>query len=145
MLAPEIVRTNSIKKRVVISRTARKNKGIEMRKLIKLGIIPAMGLGLLFVTADVANAQTYRREARREYRDDVRDAQREYNRRVRRGENPRKARREYREDVRDARREFRDDIRRGNSGWYRYRNGRRIGFYPFASWIYRNGQFYRRY
>lgn len=115
-----------------------------MRKLLKLGIIPAMGLGLLFVTADVANGQS-RREARRDYREDVRDARRDYRRDIRRGENPYKARREYQDEIRDARRDYRDDVRRGNSGWYLYRGGRRIGYYPFSTYFYQNGIFRRRY
>lgn len=128
-----------------------------MRNILKFGIISlAFSFGLILTTADTANAQN-RREARREYRDEVRDARREYRDDVRRGENRRDARREYRDDVRESRRDYRDDVRdyrrnnRGNRGlhrgWYYGRGhayGRRSNNNS-VRYYYRNGRLYRRY
>lgn len=114
-----------------------------MNKIKTIGII-SFAIGLMFVSADAVSAQN-RREARRELRDEIRDARKDYRDDIRNGRNPRAARREMREDVRDARQDYRREVRRGNGGWYLYNNNRRVGFYPFSSWFYRNGQFIRRY
>jgi hypothetical protein len=114
-----------------------------MKKLKTLGII-SFALGVMFVGAESASAQSVRQE-RREMREDIRDARRDYRRDVRRGRNPVAARREMRREVREARREFRRETRRGVRGWYEYRNGRRLGFYPATTYIYRNGIIVRRY
>lgn len=116
--------------------------GEKMKNLVKFGIVSA-ALGFIFVSADTANAQN-RREARREYREEVRDARREYREDLWEGKNPRKARREYRREVREARREYRRDVRRDRRGWYYFNNGRRI-YRPYSQWRYRNGWFYRVY
>ena len=110
-----------------------------MRNILKFGIISfAFSFGLVLATADTANAQN-RREARREYRDEVRGARREYkgevreSRRdyrddVRSGQNRRDARREYRGEVRSSRRDYRDDVRESRRDYRNdvrgYRNGR---------------------
>jgi hypothetical protein len=77
-------------------------------------------------------------------REEVRDARQDYRRDVRRGRNPVSARREMRRDIREARREFRQETRRGVWGWYEYRNGRRMTFYPSTMYIFRNGVVVRR-
>ena len=108
-----------------------------MKKLKTIGII-SFALGVIFVGANSASAQNVRQE-RREMREEVRDARQDYRRDVRRGKDPVKARREMRRDIRQARREYRQETRRGVRGWYEYRNGRRLGFYPSTMFIYRNG------
>ena len=113
-----------------------------MNNILKIAII-SMTFGLFFVATDSASGQYVQRE-RREMRREIREARRDYRRDVRRGENRREARREYREEVREARRDFRRDVRRGTRGWYYYSNGRRM-YYPYATYIYRNGRFFRRY
>lgn len=114
-----------------------------MKNLVKAGII-AFAFGLMFVMgADTVNAQS-RREARREYREDIRDARRDYQRDLRRGRNPYRARREYMEEISEARREYRRNMMRGRTGWYYYRNGRRVVF-PYSRYNYRNGWLIRRY
>ena len=113
-----------------------------MKKLLKAGII-SFAFGLMFVVADTAHAQS-RREALREYRDDIRDARRDYRRDLRRGRNPYSARREYLEEISEARREYRRNLMRGRTGWYYYRNGRRVIF-PYSRYTYRNGWLIRRY
>ncbi len=112
-----------------------------MKNILKFGII-SFAFGLIFITADTANAQN-RRGANREYREDVRDAREDYNRRVNNGDT-RKAVREYREDIRDARQERRQNVRRSSNGWYYYQNGRRYNR-PSSVWTYRSGRFFRRY
>jgi hypothetical protein len=112
-----------------------------MKNILKFGII-SFAFGLIFFTADTANAQN-RRQANREYREDVRDARQDYNRRVRNGDR-RKAVKEYREDLRDARREYVQNVRRDRNGWYFMRNNRRV-YRPSSMWTYRNGYFMRRY
>lgn len=114
-----------------------------MKKLKTIGII-SFALGVMFVGAEAASAQSVREE-RREMREEVRDARQDYRRDVRRGRNPVQARREMRRDIREARREFRRESRRGVRGWYEYRNGRRMGFFPATTYIYRNGVLVRRY
>ena len=112
-----------------------------MKNILKFGII-SFAFGLIFLTADTANAQN-RRYANREYREDVRDARQDYNRRVRNGDR-RKAVKEYREDVRDARQDYIQNVRRSSNGWYYYQNGRRYNR-PSSIWTYRSGRFFRRY
>lgn len=117
-----------------------------MKKLIKVGMLSA-ALGFVFVAADTADAQNRRqdrRDARREYREEVRDARREYRDDIRDGQNRRSARREYRREVREARRDYRRDVRRDRNGWYWIQNGRRYNR-PFSQYTYRNGWFYRLY
>lgn len=113
-----------------------------MRNILKIGII-SFAFGLVFLSADTVNAQN-RREARRDYREDVRDARRDYRRDIRKGDSRREAMRDYREELRDARRDYIRDVQRDRRGWFYYQNGRRY-HRPFAQWNYRNGWFYRRY
>ncbi|HUR97979.1 MAG TPA: hypothetical protein VMZ26_07950 [Pyrinomonadaceae bacterium] len=108
-----------------------------MKKIKTIGII-SFALGVMFVGASSASAQSMQEE-RREMRRDVRDARQDYRRDVRRGRDPVAARREMRRDVRQARREYRRETRRGVRGWYEYRNGRRMSFYPSTMYNYRNG------
>lgn len=114
-----------------------------MKSIIKVGIM-TFAFGLVLIGAGTVNAQD-RRDARRERRDQIRDARQEYREDLRSGKNMRKSAKEYRKEVRDARRDYRRDVRRGSNGWYIYNNGRRGTFYPFATYVYRNGRFYRRY
>lgn len=115
-----------------------------MKNLVKAGIIAtAFVFGLMFVGADSVNAQS-RRSAEREYRRDIREAQRDYQRDLRRGRNPYRARQEYLEEISEARREYRRNMMRGRTGWYYYRNGRRVVF-PYSRYNYRNGWLIRRY
>jgi hypothetical protein len=131
-----------------------------MRNVFKFGFISfAFAAGFVFVTADSVNAQSTRREARREYRQEVRGARREYRSDVRRGENRREARREYRDDVRDARRDYRGDIRdirrnRSNRGLHRgwtigrgnaYGRRNNPNYSNSSRYYYRNGRLYRRW
>jgi hypothetical protein len=99
-----------------------------MRNILKFGIISfAFSFGLVLATADTANAQN-RREARREYRDDVRGS-----------------RRDYRDDIRESRRNRSSrGLRRGwtigrGNAWGRRDNRNSTRYY------YRNGRLYRRY
>lgn len=117
-----------------------------MKNIIKFGIMSA-ALGTVLIAADSAGAQSRsddRRDARREYREEVRDARREYRDDIRDGDSRREARREYRREVREDRQDYRRDVRRGRDGWYWYQNGRRYTR-PFSQWNYRNGWFYRLY
>lgn len=109
-----------------------------MKNLLKVGFI-AFAFGLIFISVDTANAQSWRYRgngARREYREDIRDARQDYRRRASQG-NYRKARREYREDIREARRDYRRDSGR------RYSYGRRY-YRPTYNYNYNNGRRYGR-
>ena len=109
-----------------------------MKNLLRVGFI-AFAFGLIFVSVETANAQSWRNRnnrARQEYREDVRDARQDYWRRANQG-NWRKARREYREDIREARRDYRRDSGR------RYSYGRRYYRPTYNNYYY--GRRYRRY
>ncbi|MCU6455629.1 glycine zipper 2TM domain-containing protein [Sphingomonas sp. A2-49] len=107
------------------------------------------------LTAIPAGAQDTRREADREYRDQVRDARQDYRRDVRDADSRRDvrdARREYRDEVRDARQDRRGDLRDirqdRRDDWRQYRNydynrlprGQRA---YFADNYYRDGRYYQ--
>jgi hypothetical protein len=107
------------------------------------------------LSAIPAQAQDTRREADREYRNEVRDARRDYRNDLRDADSRRDvrdARREYAEQVRDARRDRREDLRDirqdRRDDWRRYRNYDYNRLPPgqrayYAENYYRDGRYYQ--